>query len=351
MAMRLLLHAWIFLLVAWQAPGALLSPARAADTQGAALEETAEQRYQLPTVSGNREDFGRAVRAPVDGLVAAAATIHRRLQPWGLELLALLTGISLAWMGLKTALERPPLGTLVGEFLTLSITAGILFALLDRWDSVTGAIVAGAADLSRQVSGNVHGAADAVHGVQRMLDAAFWLWEHAEARIGSMLDPLALLGTLLFKLAIAIALLLCACIYLGIYLMSMILLSIAFALGPVFLPWLLVRPASFLFDGWVRFTLVAALYQVIGIVVVTLVSRMHEPMMAGTGTAIDPASDAFNFYYFAAAFVVSGVSTMLMLQVPSIANALVSGSIATRFAPGAVISAVSLSAVRRQLRV
>jgi hypothetical protein len=42
---------------------------------------------------------------------------------------------------------------------------------------------------------------------------------------------------------------------------------------------------------------------------------------------------------------------MLMLQVPSIANALVSGSIATRFAPGAVISAVSLSAVRRQLRV
>lgn len=166
-----------------------------------------------------------------------------------------------------------------------------------------------------------------------------------------MLDPLALLGTLLFKLAIAIALLLCACIYLGIYLMSMILLSIAFALGPVFLPWLLVRPASFLFDGWVRFTLVAALYQVIGIVVVTLVSRMHEPMMAGTGTAIDPASDAFNFYYFAAAFVVSGVSTMLMLQVPSIANALVSGSIATRFAPGAVISAVSLSAVRRQLRV
>jgi len=349
--MRLLLYACICLLVAWQVPDGLLAPASAAGLQRVVLEVASPPPYEAPVVSGNRDDFGRALRAPVDGLIEAAATIHRRLQPWGVELLALLTGISLAWLGLKTALERPPLGMLLGEFLTLSITAGILFALLDRWDSVTGAIVAGAADVSRQVSGNVHGGADAVHGVQRMLDAAFWLWEHAEARIGSILDPLALLGTLLFKLAIAIALLLCGCIYLGIYLMSMVLLSIAFALGPVFLPWLLVRPASFLFDGWVRFTLVAALYQVIGIVVVTLVSRMHEPMMAGTGAAIDPASDVFNFYYFAAAFLLSGVSAMLMLQVPSIANALVSGSINTRFAPGAAISAASLRVARRAPRV
>ena len=138
-------------------------------------------------------------------------------------------------------------------------------------------------------------------------------------------------------LLLLLLLLLCGCIYL----MSMNLLSIAFALGPVFLPWLLLRPASFLFDGWLRFTLVAALYQVVGIIVVTLLSRMHEPVMEGMGSAIDGESGTFNFYYFVAAFLLSGVSAMLMLQVPSIANALVNGSIAARFSPAALASAMS----------
>jgi hypothetical protein len=264
--------------------------------------------------------------------------------------LPLLAGLSLVWTGLKTALERPPLGLLAGELLTLFFTAGLLFALLDHWGTVTDAIVAGAADVSRQVSGNVHDGPAAILGVQRILDAAFLLWEHAGLGLGSLSDPMTALGTLLFKLAVALLLLLCGCIYLGIYLMSMILLSIAFALGPVFLPWLLLRPASFLFDAWLRFTLVAALYQVVGILVVTLVSRMHEPMMEGMGSAIDTASGTFNFYYFAAAFLLSGVSAMLMLQVPSIANALVSGSIGARLSPGAAIEAASGGWARRDGR-
>jgi hypothetical protein len=339
---RLLLPAWICLLVALHATAVFVPGAWAAGMPGTMVDSPEDRRQQLPVVSGTRDDFERALRAPVEGLLEAASTIHRRLLPWGLDLLVLLSGISLVWLGLKTALERPPLGMLVGELFTLMFTAGILFAVLDNWAGVTGAITAGAADVSRQVSGNVHDGPAAVHGVQRMLDAAFWLWEHADAGIGSVLDPLMLVGTLLFKLAIAILLLLCGCIYLGIYLMSMTLLSIAFALGPVFLPWLLLRPASFLFDGWVRFTLVAALYQVVGIVVVTLVSRMHEPMMAGMGTAIDPASGAFNFYYFAAAFLLSGVSAMLMLQVPAIANGLVRGAVSARFSPGSVVTAAAV---------
>jgi hypothetical protein len=123
--------------------------------------------------------------------------------------------------------------------------------------------------------------------------------------------------------------------------MSMTLLSIAFALGPVFLPWLLLRPASFLFDGWLRFTLVAALYQVVGILVVTLASRLHEPMMEGLDGAVDAASGTFNFYYFVAAFLLSGVSAMLMLQAPGIANGLVSGAVTARLSPRAAIDAAA----------
>lgn len=328
---------------------AAVPPAHAA-ASGPSLEDPADRRHEGPVVAGNRDDFDRALRAPVEGMVEAAATIHRRLLPWGLDLLTLLAGLSLVWMGLKAALERPPLGMLAGDLLMLSFTTGILFALLDHWGAVTDAIVGGAAVVSRAVSGNVHEGPAAIQGVQRILDAAFMLWEHSEVGIGSMLEPITALCTLLFKLAVALLLLLCGCIYLGIYLMSMTLLSIAFALGPVFLPWLLVRPASFLFDGWLRFTLVAALYQVVGILVVTLVSRMHEPMMEGMDGAIDTASGTFNFYYFAAAFLLSGVSAMLMLQVPSIANALVSGSIGTRLGPRSAIEAASGGSIRRDGR-
>lgn len=338
---RLLLAASACLFLLACMAGALSLDAQAAVAPGPALEDPADRRHEGPVVSGNRGDFDRALRAPVEGMIAAAATIHRRLVPWGLDLLALLAGLSLVWTGLKTALERPPLGLLAGELLTLLFTAGLLFALLDHWGTVTDAIVAGAADVSRQVSGNVHDGPAAILGVQRILDAAFLLWEHAGLGIGSLADPMTALATLLFKLAVALLLLLCGCIYLGIYLMSMNLLSIAFALGPVFLPWLLLRPASFLFDGWLRFTLVAALYQVVGIIVVTLVSRMHEPVMEGMGSAFDGESGTFNFYYFVAAFLLSGVSAMLMLQVPSIANALVSGSIAARFSPGALAGGTS----------
>ena len=332
-------------MLAWCTAGAL--PQAQAAAPGPTLEDPADRRQEGPVVSGDRSDLDRGLRAPVEGMVAAAATIHRRLLPWGLNLLALLTGLSLVWMGLKAALERPPPGMLIGDLLTLSFTAGILFALLDHWGAVTEAIVGGAAVVSREVSGNIHEGPAAIQGVQRIFDAAFMLWEHPSVGIGSLLNAATALHTLLFKFAVTLLLLLCGCIYLGIYLMSMTLLSIAFALGPVFLPWLLVRPASFLFDGWLRFTLVAALYQVIGILVVTLVSRLHEPMMEGMGSAIDPASGTFNFFYFFAACVLSGVSAMLMLQVPSIANALVSGSISARFSPGAVLDAATGGMKRR----
>jgi hypothetical protein len=96
---------------------------------------------------------------------------------------------------------------LAGDLLTLSFTAGILFALLDHWGTVTDAIVGGAAVVSRAVSGNVHEGPAAIQGVQRILDAAFMLWEHSEIGIGSMLEPITVLCTLLFKLAVALLLL------------------------------------------------------------------------------------------------------------------------------------------------
>jgi type IV secretion system protein TrbL len=293
---------------------------------------------RLPVISGDRGDFQRALQAPVSGYLEAAATIHQRLLPWGVNLAALLTGVSLVWLGIRTMLDRGALGALMIDLITLLLTAGILFAVLDNWGTFTRAIVDGTHDVARQVSGNVHDGPAAIMGVQRIVDAGFALWEHSDASLGAWLDPLAMLATLLFKLLIVGLLLACGFIYLGMYLLSMSLLAIAFALGPIFIPWLLLRPASFLFDGWLRFTLIAALYQVVGIVIVTLISRMHEPMLASLDAAVAGPSATFNFYYFAAAFLLSGVSALLMLQIPAIANGLLSGVVPVRAAAAAALA-------------
>ena len=345
--MRVLLVASAFVLLAIAAVPAHAQPAVASSLGTAPSSVPADWQPPVAAVGGTRADFSRALQIPVDGLVDAARSIHLRLLVWGQNLLVLLTGVSLAWLGLKTMLDRGALGELMSEFLTLTLVAGMLFAVLDNWALVTASIVSGTADVARQVSGNVQDGAAAIHGVQRVVDAGLALWEYPSATLVPVFEWPAWAANLGFKLLIVALLLICGAIYLGMYLMSMTLLAIAFSLGPVMIPWLMLRPASFLFDGWLRFTLIAALYQVVGIVIVTLVSRMHESTLESLGTAIGGNSELFNFYYFSASFMLSGVSAMLMLQIPAIASGLVNGAASLRFQTGASIVAAADRAAGR----
>ena len=325
-----LLMLWALLAAVACTPQTGLAAATSAATAADPLSVQSPWQPPASTAGGSRDDFHRALQVPVEGMLQAARSIDQRLLGWGQRLLALLTGLALVWIGLKAMLDPGAIGELMTEFITLLLVSGLLFALLDNWGSATAAIVGGTADLARQVSGSVHDGAAAVHGLQRVVDAGFALWEHPGVGLFAISDPVGWLLTLGFKLAILLLLLACGIIYLGMYLLSMTLLSIAFALGPVLIPWSIIAPASFLFDAWVRFTLIAALYQVVGIVIVTLVSQMHESTLAGLDAAIGGTSGVFNFYYFAAAFLLSGVSALMMLQIPSIAGGLVNGTAALR---------------------
>jgi len=292
-----------------------------------------------PTVRGSRADFARALKSPVEGYLAASALIQSRLVDWGSRLLVLLTGLALVWLGLRGALELAPPGRLLADLLLLTLTAGLLFAALDQWPALCAAVIDGTRRVALQASGSEPSAEAMLLGVNRVLDAAFALWEYPIVWRALDGDWLLVAFTVLFKLGALAFMVGCGIVYLAIYLLSMTLLAIAFALGPVLLPWMMVPWGSFLADAWLRFCLTAALHQVVGIVMVTLVSALHEPLLASLDPHLGGDPAAFNFFYFAGALLLGGVSAFMMLQVPTLAGALVHGGVAARVLPGAAQAA------------
>ena len=63
------------------------------------------------------------------------------------------------------------------------------------------------------------------------------------------------------KLIAAAALLLMGLAFVMVIQLGSFLMAFAFCLGPVLIPWFLLPPTEFLFDGWLRFTIVAGLVQ------------------------------------------------------------------------------------------
>jgi len=131
--------------------------------------------------------------------------------------------------------------------------------------------------------------------------------------------PLIVL-TLVFKIIAAIALLAMGGVFVLVVQTGSILLSIAFILGPLFIPWYLLPPTEFLFNGWLKFTIVAGLYKVVAWLLVTIVIGGALP---GLTTLLQSVGTAY-LTYMAVAFVCC-LGVYLMRMAPAIANGLVSG--------------------------
>jgi len=143
--------------------------------------------------------------------------------------------------------------------------------------------------------------------------------------------PLILL-TLVFKIIAAIALLLMGGVYVLVVQMGSILLSVAFILGPILVPWYLLPATEFLFTGWLKFTIVAGLYKVVAWLLVTIVIGGVLPaltaLLNGITSAVSTNTDDYYgsayLTYMAVAFVAC-VGAYMMKLAPTIASGLISG--------------------------
>jgi len=121
-------------------------------------------------------------------------------------------------------------------------------------------------------------------------------------------------------------------VYVLVVQMGSILLSVAFILGPILVPWYLLPATEFLFTGWLKFTIVAGLYKVVAWLLVTIVIGGVLPaltaLLNGITSAVSTNTDDYYgsayLTYMAVAFVAC-VGAYMMKMVPNIANGLVSG--------------------------
>jgi type IV secretory pathway VirB6-like protein len=196
--------------------------------------------------------------------------------------------------------------------------------------------------LANQATDLPPGQQPALRGLELALDPAFSILNTAFQVPGLSFSSLTdigntfantgfWLGSFLMKLLIVAFILFSGLVYIAMYIISMVLLYVAAALGPVMIPWVLFGPMSFLFDGWVRFVIGASLYKVVGLVMIAVSGALYDPLMQASRAAAAGGSQYFNFTAASAALLISGVMALLMLQIPMIANGLASGIARTGF--------------------
>lgn len=138
--------------------------------------------------------------------------------------------------------------------------------------------------------------------------------------------------------------------YIVIWGMSQILVAVAKIFAPVMIPWMVLQPTSFLFDGWLRFFITASLYQVVGAVMlkignnmITGVASEISKLAAAAGQQDVWANVAAMAQISSMAMLAAGMSLLLVymtMQIGQIAQGLVSG--------GAGFSIRNLGATMRQ---
>jgi type IV secretory pathway VirB6-like protein len=99
------------------------------------------------------------------------------------------------------------------------------------------------------------------------------------------------------------------------------------SLGPILVPWLIWQRTEFLFDGWLRFMIVAAMTKLVAALMVSMVTGIITAVGALARVA-DVSPMALAKVDLAIAFaiaIVAAIGAFMMWQVQGIAQALVSG--------------------------
>lgn len=122
-------------------------------------------------------------------------------------------------------------------------------------------------------------------------------------------------------------------IYMANLVISQITIEIAKMFAPVFIPFLVWRPTSWLFEGWLRFFLGAALLKIVGLLLLQVTDVMMQSVLnlsaqiAATAASTTVAGTfVFDITRYAVIILMSGIGALMMSRAPSIASGILSGS-------------------------
>jgi hypothetical protein len=302
---------------------------------------------------------------------SAGANMYSLFVSDGVDLLMTLGLIMASWRTLLWILEGHT-ARYVASLLNLLMRTAIILFMLTTWTGATRDFFVG--NMQKMADHAVGGSADATMvlqtlwgGVQEIFSSARQQASqncqqvpnmtsdgqilsgthqecsapssNASASGGVSLDLQTMMATLAYtllafaaKVIAAAALLFMGLAFVLVIQLGSFLMAFAFCLGPVLIPWFLLPPTEFLFNGWLRFTIVAGLYKVVAWLMMTLVVNGALPSLKSLVDQIALSNGLAGADYFASNILpilalafVACVGAYLMWLAPGIATALVSG--------------------------
>ncbi|WP_377413046.1 type IV secretion system protein [Polaromonas aquatica] len=256
--------------------------------------------------------------------------------------------IGLFWTGLKTMVAGKGIGELLGEWIPILITAGVVTALTTPGPGSAGNQIALTMDnIAGAITGAAGGQAIDTSSVQGIISSAVTTtfnavvsvasapqrteggWSDIAGAIASV--PIWVYATIM-KLVTSFIIVIAMCIYMATAVMAMVSIKLVIALAPVMVPFLIFKPTAWLFDSWLKFLLGASMMKLVGAFMLSLTSGLMSSMMlVAQKIDSDSASGTFDTFtgdivLFATILLMSVLAGLLMAQVPSIASGLLAGS-------------------------
>jgi type IV secretion system protein TrbL len=274
-------------------------------------------------------------------------TNNAKLQAYGNYLTGFFLISMLVWGAVKTLAASRGIGELLGEWVPVFVSFGIVYIFLNRdvgseivatMDGIASAI--GGANMSTLQGAITTGAQPIFSAISNILETPASQIEIPTGWAGA-LTYLAMIGSSIVSILMGAIMKLIACLALvivGVIMASHIIMGfmsiqLALALAPVMVPFLMFRPASWLFDGWLKFLLGACMLKIVVAFLLVMIGGLMSGMfqlsvnIKNDVANLTPAQSLqVDILMFGMMMVFAILAALLMHQAPAIASGLLSGN-------------------------
>lgn len=273
------------------------------------------------------------------------------LQSGGRLITAFLLVALLVWTTVKNMAAGKGLGELIGEWVPIFISFGVVNLFLDK--NAAGAIESTMDNIAAAIAGSPMSSLDSAirAGAEPIFKAIAAVISQPRAVEGAnvtgglsgfaetMVATAAswIMGGIA-KVIAAFCLILAGVVMTAHIIMGFISVSLVLALAPVMVPFLMFRPLEFLFSSWLRFLLGACMLKVVVAFLLTVAAALLSGM---TERAAEFYRDSWqvtameslhvDILMLGMTMVFALLAMFMLMQAPAIANGLLSGSGAMGF--------------------
>ena len=270
-------------------------------------------------------------------------TMANRFIPDAMGLTGILGGLGFTWLGLMIVLSQADVWHMgLRPIFILVIYTGITMAMLEYYAIFSGDVVDGfiyaAGVLTSTTSGSGFSVVYKMFSVLGSIETA--LINSLNPNFHSMTlanipENLGIFFTSLYRafqnigivVPMILIMLIIAFLFGMMFITFQIVIAVAIAVGPVFIPFLVLPITRFLFEGWLKFLIMSGIYYLAAIVVASLIGTgmlTFANNMVVMGTTLQGQVVNIGMAYELLMFEFVGV--MAMFMVPSFAHAM-AGSI------------------------